>query len=57
MKEIKSRTGETELQPREYVAAGPVRPKRKGDSPIPALPEPKVSTTSICPHCGKDIAT
>ena len=25
MKEVKSRTGETELQPPEYVPAGPVR--------------------------------
>ena len=26
MKEVKSRTGETELQPPEYVPAGPARP-------------------------------
>lgn len=47
MKEVKSRTGEVEMQPREYVPAGPVRPKRPTPKP-PALPPP---ATITCPHC------
>lgn len=52
MKEVKSRTGEVEMQTREYVPPGPVRPKRPTPKP-PALP-PSATITN-CPHCGKAI--
>jgi hypothetical protein len=57
MKTVKNRLGQEELQTREYVPPGPVLPKARLNSPIPARPEAEVRSTSKCPHCGKDIAS